>query len=83
MQYFNGMLPSTFGFAGPMMVLLVAWSLFWKGAALWTAAHRKESWWFIALLILNTVGVLEIIYLFAITKEGLNCLKKGEHHHHA
>lgn len=49
-------------------ILLMVWSLFWKGFALWYAAKRGEQWWFIALLIINTVGILEIIYIFFIAK---------------
>lgn len=52
----------------PSLGILVIWSLIWKGLALWHAAHRKEKWWFIALLVVNTVGILEIIYLFGIVK---------------
>jgi len=53
----------------PFLVLALAvWSLFWKGLALWHAARRKQPWWFVALLVVNTVGVLEIIYLFAVAK---------------
>ena len=48
--------------------LIVAWSLFWKGFALWYAAKRGEQWWFIALLLINTVGIFEIIYIFFIAK---------------
>lgn len=44
------------------------WSLCWKGMALWRAAHRHERWWFVALLIVNTVGILEILYLFVFSK---------------
>ena len=50
------------------IVLLVVWSLFWKGFALWHAAKRGEQWWFIAILVINTVGILEIIYIFFIAK---------------
>ena len=45
---------------------LALWSLPWKGVALWRAAKRDEKGWFIALLILNTAAILEIIYLFFI-----------------
>lgn len=55
------------GFA-PYFGIIMVWSLFWKGLALWHSAGRKESWWFIALLILNTAGILEIFYLFAFAK---------------
>ena len=45
---------------------LVAWSLIWKGLALWVAVRRRQRGWFIALLILNTIGILEIIYIFLV-----------------
>ena len=51
-----------------LFVLVMLWSLFWKGLALWHSAKRGERWWFIALLIINTAGILEIIYLFAFAK---------------
>jgi hypothetical protein len=44
------------------------WTLFWKGAALWHAARKDNRPWFFALLIINTLGILEIIYLFGIAK---------------
>ncbi|OGG47720.1 hypothetical protein A3D66_00310 [Candidatus Kaiserbacteria bacterium RIFCSPHIGHO2_02_FULL_50_9] len=49
-----------------LLVLLALWSLPWKGVALWTATKRAEKWWFILLLITNSVAILEIIYLFFI-----------------
>lgn len=57
-----------YGGWGPMFLLVVVWSLFWKGTALWHASRRGEGWWFLAMLVLNTAGILEIIYLFAIVK---------------
>lgn len=53
-----------------LMLVLVVWSLAWKGLALWHAARRGEKAWYVVLLILNTVGMLEIVYLFAIAKIG-------------
>ncbi len=38
--------------------------LLFKGLALWQSARHSQKWWFIALLILNTVGILPLIYLF-------------------
>lgn len=52
---------------GSLFVLVILWSLVWKGLALWRAAKRDDMWWFIAFLVLNTLGILEIIYLFAVT----------------
>ncbi|MEZ5889542.1 MAG: DUF5652 family protein [Xanthobacteraceae bacterium] len=60
------------GFSGPggafLLAVIVLWSLFWKGCALWHAARRGEAWWFIAILVINTLGLLEIIYLFGFAK---------------
>lgn len=48
--------------------LLLTWSLIWKGLALWRAARRNEKGWYLVLLVLNTAGILEIIYYFLIAK---------------
>ena len=56
------------GIGGVLFVILIIWSLVWKGLALWRAARRGENIWFIVLLIVNTLGVLEIIYYFLIAK---------------
>ena len=50
----------------PMNLLIVAaitWSIIWKGIALWKASRNNQWGWFIAILLINTVGILEIIYL--------------------
>lgn len=57
------------GLFGLFLVPLVLWSLVWKGWALWTAARKGDKWWYIALLLLNTAGILEIIYIFLISKQ--------------
>ncbi|MGB4505333.1 MAG: DUF5652 family protein [Syntrophaceticus sp.] len=46
-----------------LLTLLIVWSIAWKGVALWTSARSGQKAWFIALLLINTVGFLEIIYL--------------------
>ncbi len=51
--------------------LLTAWSLFWKGIALWRSASLRQRNWFLVLLILNTLGILEIIYLFRFATKRL------------
>jgi methionyl-tRNA synthetase len=43
---------------------LLAWSFAWKGVALWRAASRRDYYWFTALLLINSVGVLDIVYLY-------------------
>jgi len=45
-----------------IMYPLLIWSIFWKGLALWRSARMNHRGWFIALLVINTVGIFEIIY---------------------
>ncbi len=52
---------------GGFLLVALLWNFLWKGLALWRAAKRGDMWWFIAFLVLNTFGILEIIYLFAVT----------------
>lgn len=49
--------------------IILLWILVWKGYGLWTAARLNHRGWFVALLIINTFGVLEIFYIFAIAKK--------------
>lgn len=44
------------------------WSMLWKALALWRAANLKQKNWFVAILILNTLGILDIAYLFFFAK---------------
>ena len=53
---------------GPTLLLVIVWSLFWKGLALWHSARKGQPWWFLALLVVNTAGILEIVYLFGVLK---------------
>jgi Family of unknown function (DUF5652) len=57
-----------FALSLPMIIIIVLWTVLWKGLALWHSARRGAAAWFIALLIINTVGILELIYLFGVLK---------------
>jgi len=46
-----------------VLVAVVIWSIFWKGLALWKAARAKQKYWFVVILLLNSLGLLEIIFL--------------------
>jgi hypothetical protein len=48
-------------------VILMIWSIIWKAFALWRAAHKEDKAWFVALMILNTAGLLELFYLFVFS----------------
>lgn len=47
---------------------LVIWEMIWKGLGLWRAGRRNQPAWFFLIFILNTAGILPIVYLF-VTRE--------------
>lgn len=49
-----------------ILYTLIVWVLFWKGMSLWKAARNGEKGWFIALLVINTFGILEICYIYLL-----------------
>ncbi|MDP3948583.1 MAG: DUF5652 family protein [bacterium] len=59
------------------LTIALVWSLAWKGVALWKSADRKEKWWFIAFLVVNTLGVLEIAYIYYFSKKKNDAVEKS------
>lgn len=53
-----------------LILVLIVWSLIWKGIALWKAARSSHKAWFVVLLIVNSVGILEILYIYVFSKKG-------------
>jgi len=51
-----------------LLIVLVFWDLIWRGIALWKSARNGHKYWFIALLIINSVGILPIIYIVFFSK---------------
>ncbi len=47
----------------PVIAIVVLWTLAIKGYALWQAARHGQKEWFVALLVINTLGILELVYL--------------------
>lgn len=52
-----------------LIILAAVWTIPWKGAALWRAARAGHKGWFIALLLLNTLAIMEILYIFVFSKK--------------
>lgn len=48
---------------------LFIWEAVWKGLALWRAARNGQMAWYVAILVLNTAGILPIVYLLIIGKK--------------
>jgi hypothetical protein len=51
------------------IALVIIWTLLWKGFALWRSAQLRQKYWFMAILLINTLGILEIIYLYFVSKK--------------
>ncbi|MDI6602542.1 MAG: DUF5652 family protein [Patescibacteria group bacterium] len=57
-----------------VILLLIIWVLPWTPPArhprlaLWKAAKNNHKWWFVALLVINTLAILEILYIFIFNK---------------
>lgn len=69
-NYMSSMMSQYWG-AAPFqfyMFLLLAWTLPWKGYALWISARKGERYWFVALLLLNTLAILDILYIFVFSR---------------
>ena len=50
------------------LLVLIAWTLYWKGTALWKAAKEGHKIWFVVLLLVNSLGLLEILYIYVFSK---------------
>lgn len=53
-----------------LLVLLAIWEMIWKGMALWKAARNGQQLWFIVLLVINSLGILPILYLRFFSLKG-------------
>lgn len=52
-----------------LVVILGTWELIWKGIALWRCGRHNHLIWFVVILVLNTAGILPIIYLLFFQKK--------------
>ena len=67
------------GIPKDLFLLMLVWTLFWKGWALWRSARSGQKLWFVSLIVINTLGVLEILYLFVFSrKTEVPAIKKEE-----
>jgi hypothetical protein len=63
------------GAVGLLMALALV-DLCLKGWGMWRAARMEKKYWFIALLIVNSVGILPIVFLL-MTKQQYAGLTKA------
>ena len=53
----------------PLLIFLVIWELLWEIIAMWKAARNNEMAWFICIALINTLGILPIIYIIKDRKK--------------
>jgi len=69
-DYFNAVM-AQFGipsWAFGILIVIMIWSSVWKLFALWTAGRKNSIVWFVVLALVNTMGILEILYIFVFSK---------------
>jgi hypothetical protein len=76
MEQFNVLFANDLGVSPLVVILLAIWVIFWKGCSLWIAAKNDKKLWFVALLVINTLGILEIIYIFFVAKKKCSDIKQ-------
>jgi heme/copper-type cytochrome/quinol oxidase subunit 4 len=68
----NSINPALVGVLFVVIALLALWTLIWKGVTLWHSARNNQKVWFVLLLVVNTLGILEIIYFLFFRKNKNN-----------
>lgn len=67
MAYYNS-IAQQLGAPVWLFTLIVIWTIVWKLLALWKAARNKHLAWFVIIGILNTIGILPILYIYIFSK---------------
>ncbi len=52
----------------PVILVLVIWEIAWKTIGMWKSARNNDLAWFIVIALINTVGILPIIYILTHRK---------------
>ena len=47
-----------------IIIALIVWEIYWKAKALWIAERKSHKNYFILILVINSLGILPIYYLF-------------------
>ena len=74
-DYLSG-LASQLGIPLWLFAIILIWIVVWKLLALWKSARNNHITWFIVLAVVNTVGILEILYIYVFSKWGKKPEKK-------
>ena len=62
-NYLSG-LATQLGIPFWLLAIILIWIVVWKLLAMWKSARNNHIVWFIVLAVVNTVGILEILYIY-------------------
>jgi NADH:ubiquinone oxidoreductase subunit 6 (subunit J) len=68
MAGYIGIFASHLGIPIFLLAVMIIWSAVWKLLALWKAGRKNSLAWFIVLALVNTLGILEILYIFVFSE---------------
>ena len=69
-------LPETLVWLMPIIIILIIWETVWKLIALWKAGRNNHLAWFICIALINTIGILPIVYILIHRKKSTVQLEK-------
>lgn len=52
-----------------VITIITIWELIWKGIALWKCGRNNQPIWFVFILLINSIGILPILYLLFFQKK--------------
>jgi hypothetical protein len=59
----------------PIVLFIIVWDIVWRLVTMWKAGRNNDFVWFICIAILNTLGILPIIYYFSHRKKTKNLVE--------
>ena len=77
MDYLNE-LAAQLGVSLWLLVVIFIWSAVWKLMSLWKSARKEHLVWFIVLALFNSVGILEILYIYIFSEKPCCKLSKKQ-----
>lgn len=61
-----------------VILVITIWDSVWKLTAAYRAANNQHKYWFVFLLMINSIGILPIIYFIKHKRRSLNHRSKDD-----
>jgi Family of unknown function (DUF5652) len=55
----------------PVIIILTIWEVIWKIVGMWKSARNNHVAWFICIAVINTIGILPIVYILINRKKSV------------